>query len=407
MISFNTASFYLVVLISFVLYNYIVKPKHRKHVLFLINSIFLVLIFYFSKKHFISLSMVILINFFGIKILQTIAKKNLLMLILVIFDVLFLCFFKYNFFQELVLIFLPSGSFLLKPLIFIGISFFSFRLISCVVDSKEDDAIKIDFFHFVSFTTFFPCFLMGPLDRYDHFVSNFELDQQSRLDSKEIYQSLERIIWGAFKKLAIADLLLDFSLISINDVDLPNLPFHKIIFSHYLYYLVLYFDFSGYCDIAIGISKLFGIHTPENFNRPYLAANIQQFWQRWHITLMEWLKDYLFYPILRQFLNINGKYVTTVTSLSIIITFAIAGVWHGDGINFLYHGLFHGAAFSIWYFYRKLLTKILSREQLKKYDNNIFIRGCAIFVTFHYFLASLIYLINKGLVYQIFFKSIL
>jgi alginate O-acetyltransferase complex protein AlgI len=336
MISFNSISFYLFIALFGFVFSKASTENAKKYILFIINVFYLSLLFYFRKKHLLIFSGHLIFIYFGLRLLQTSIWKKTISGGLILSSLIFLCFFKYTIIQGAVLAIIPSASTFLKPAIFLGISFFSFRLISLIVDTIDEDE-KIDFFHYINYLIFFPSFMMGPLDRFERHLSdakNEGKDKENRGYSY-YYPILERIILGAFKKIVIADTLLPFSLASLNDLDLAGVGTSKVFISHYFYYFVLYFDFSGYCDIAIGVGKLFGIKLPENFNHPYKARNIQDFWNRWHITFMEWLKDYLYFPILRVLLNINNNFIVTATCISFFLTFLLAGIWHGDGIHFV------------------------------------------------------------------------
>ena len=235
--------------------------------------------------------------------------------------------------------------------------------------------------------------MMGPLDRYDAFVKQQEPPNPGFRALKAT--SLERIILGCFKKVVLADVLIGFSLAAFNDRDILGLSPGELLLSLYVYYWVLFFDFSGYCDIAIGVGELFGFKVPENFNRPYLARNMQDFWQRWHMTLMAWLRDYVYTPVFRKLLDVGSTHVQVLNCASFFLTFLLAGVWHGEGWNFFLYGSLHGFAYMIWLTYKLWLTRSLGKERLKSYMKDPYIKGCAQLITFHYFLLSLVFFIDK------------
>lgn len=394
MITFNSVSFYVFVALSALLYSFLTELKARTFFLFIINLSYLLLLFYFRKVHLLLFISYLCLNFLGLKIIQKTKWKKTAGFALLFGSVLFLGLYRYQIIRAITLELAPAAGIFLRPATFLGVSFFSLRLISLIVDSMYPMRQEIDFYNFWNFLTFFPSFIMGPLDRYERFVTDFSTNHNVKRDQAFYYQIFERIIIGAFKKIVIADTLIQFSLGSINVIDLPQLGLFRAVLSHYMFYIVLYVDFSGYCDIAIGVGQLFGVTMPENFNHPYKARNIQDFWQRWHITFMEWLKDYVYFPIIRIILNINSNHVAFATAISFFLTFVFAGIWHGDGKNFIMYGIFHGTGFMIWFCYKYLLKKALGKEGLKRYMSNEYITVTAQFITFNYFIVSLVWFLD-------------
>lgn len=394
MISFNTWGFYIFTFIAWVLYWHRPRKVQRKHVLTVINVVFLGLLFYYRKKHLIVFGAFLAFVYGGLKLLERFHRRWVPGIVLVAAAVIFLLFYKYDAVTTLLTSVLPPLSSIRRPAVFLGISFFTFRLISLIVDTAdaEEDSAPLDFFHYLNFLTFFPTFIMGPLDRYQRFVDDVE---NTMTGPKVEFAVFERLIIGCFKKVVLADVLINFSLAAFNDRDILGMSAPQLLASAYVFYLVLYFDFSGYCDIAISVGQLFGVRVPENFNRPYLARNIQDFWQRWHISFMEWLKDYLYFPLLRQLLNLSNKHVLFVNCLSFFMTFLLAGIWHGDGMNFFIYGVLHGSAFMVWLSYKHLLQGRLGKEGMKRYMDNPWVRLGAQVLTFHYFIFSLIFFLNK------------
>jgi membrane protein involved in D-alanine export len=315
-----------------------------------------------------------------------------------------LIFYKYSVPQSIILDIIPLSKSLLRPAVFLGISFYTFRVSSIMIDilyKRIKD--QINFFQFYNFSLFFPCLLSGPLDRYSRFIADIE--NGSKLSWQELYNAIARIAWGIFKKIVIADILWNFSNDSYHSLELYQLPIWKVIIGQYGYYLMLYFDFSGYTDIAIGISHLFGIKTPENFNRPWKARNIQIFWNSWHISFMNWLRDYIFFPLQALLLRIGVTNIPLNNSLSYFSVFIVAGIWHGEQLNFLYYGIFHGVGFMLFFLYKQVLERFLNKEQRRSYLKNRHIELISIFITFHFFLVSLFFFINKQEFLVILFKK--
>lgn len=390
MINYNSALFYLYAILGALIFRQANTASIKKTVLFFINLVFFMLLFYARKKHLLLLILLLVFNYLTLKLAMKFGRyRKIIGIAVIAISLLFLSFFKYDLVKVPILGMFPHLKYFLRPAVFIGISFFSFRLIHIIVDIINESIVKLDFFHFFNFLMFFPCYLSGPLDRYQRFIGDFESQEpdgdvsegQSKSGSPEAFNAVYRIIKGAFKKTVIANILETFSIFSIPNYELMHFSRLQILLAVNIYSLVLFFDFSGYSDIAIGISNLFRISTPENFNRPYLSRNIQDFWNRWHMSFTSWLKDYLYFPFGRLLYWLKFTNPILVSCLSFILTFLLAGIWHGDGINFVWYGLYHGSGLAILVFYRSLLRKWLSKSQIQQYEKSWLARGAGMFIT--------------------------
>ncbi|MEQ8677882.1 MAG: MBOAT family O-acyltransferase [Aggregatilineales bacterium] len=229
-----------------------------------------------------------------------------------------------------------------SPFVWIGFSYIAFRLIGLLFDFRAGRIPKtgLSLQDTITYVLFFPAFTAGPIDRAQRFVP--ELQAAKPLDSARLVEGGTRIAVGVFKKFVVANSL---ALIAMNPrlIDLTENTTGLWILL-YLYAFQIFFDFSGYSDVAIGLGRLYGITLPENFDRPYTQANIQQFWQRWHITLSTWFRVYYFTPLSRFFITRKNKppqYV--IILISQVTTMILIGLWHGITWNFLLWGLWHGA----------------------------------------------------------------
>ncbi len=161
------------------------------------------------------------------------------------------------------------------------------------------------------------------------------------------------------------------------------------------YYLYLYLNFSGFCDMAIGAAALIGIPVPENFENPLAARNVKEFWNRWHITLSAWMRDVVFSPLSKFFVGIFGiQLADHAIALTITIVFLLVGIWHGAGWNFAVYGAAHALGVVTNHYYTIFLKKRLGRERFKAYNANRWIRAVAVVLTFCYCGASLIFFAN-------------
>lgn len=222
--------------------------------------------------------------------------------------------------------------YLLVPL---GISYYSFKLISYLLEIYwERMEAEENFINFLLYISFFPQLPSGPIQRPADFLE--QVKQPIYLKNIYIIKGLQLIIFGFFKKLVVADRIGFF----INPIYTSPESYSSVVLfvTPYFYLIQLYCDFSGLTDISIGTAKLFGITAPENFNKPYLSLNIPDYWRRWHITLSEWLRDYLFMPLrmsLRDFEK-SGLFISTLINMGIV------GLWHGFSFSYLIYGLLQG-----------------------------------------------------------------
>lgn len=225
-------------------------------------------------------------------------------------------------------------------LTWVGFSYFVFRIIHVLVDRKRLERIGFSLRDFLTYLLFFSAFTSGPIDRADHFNAELENndDNEKHID---FFNGGRRVVLGLFQKFILADSLAIISLNSYN-AQLINKP-EWLWVVMYAYAFRIYFDFSGYSDIAIGIAQLAGIKLPENFNRPYLSKNITMFWNNWHITMTQWFRTYYFNPLTR-FLKINYKKISPVFILLFvqITTMVLIGLWHGISWNYIIWGVWNG-----------------------------------------------------------------
>jgi len=224
---------------------------------------------------------------------------------------------------------------ILMPL---GISFYLFRLISYILEIKRGryEASK-DILAFAVYVSFFPCIVAGPIDR-PGFIK--QLDSRRNFDYSISVDGCRQFLWGLFKKVVVADNIAPY----VNGVwngDIVSESGLKLIMLAVLYSFQMYFDFSGYSDMAIGIAKTLGLKVARNFRFPFFALNIADFWRRWHMSLTSWLTDYVFMPLNIRFRNAGNLGIIA----AIIINFVLVGMWHGDNWTYAAFGLYHGILF--------------------------------------------------------------
>lgn len=246
-------------------------------------------------------------------------------------------YFKYaNFLTDNINAAFHLGIVLPEILLPLGISFFTFTQIAYLVDSYRGEAKEYDFLNYVLFVTFFPHLIAGPILHHREMMSQFRSRWVLAVRYRHIALGLFIFSIGLFKKVVIADTFAIWANAGF-DGDAP-LDFFGAWAASLSYTFQLYFDFSGYCDMAIGAALLFNIWLPINFNSPYQALDIQDFWRRWHITLSRYLRDYLYIPL-------GGNRCSTPrVYLNLMATFILGGLWHGASWMFVLWGAFHGLA---------------------------------------------------------------
>jgi len=249
-------------------------------------------------------------------------------------------YFKYaDFFIENVNFVFDGSVSLLHVTLPLAISFFTFQQIAYLVDSYRAETKEYDFLNYALFVTFFPQLIAGPIVHHSEMMPQFASKWNLVKKYKNIAAGLFIFSIGLFKKVVIAD---TFAVWATNGFDIAEtLNMIEAWATSLSYTFQLYFDFSGYTDMAIGAALLFNIRLPINFNSPYKALSIQDFWRRWHITLSRFLKDYIYIP-----LGVNRKGAFRTYS-NLMATFLLAGIWHGAGWTFVFWGFLHGLALVI------------------------------------------------------------
>ena len=270
---------------------------------------------------------------------KSFSKKSILIFGIVA-NLSLLGYFKYaDFFIANFNLVSSSNVNLLHLVLPLAISFFTFQQIAYLVDSYRGETKEYDFLNYALFVTFFPQLIAGPIVHHKEMMPQFASKWNMVKRYKNIALGLFIFSIGLFKKVVIADTFAVWATAGFDTADTLNLI--EAWATSLSYTFQLYFDFSGYTDMAIGIALLFNIKLPINFNSPYKATNIQDFWRRWHITLSRFLRDYVYIPLGG---NKKGSFRTYSNLLA---TFVIGGLWHGAGWTFVFWGFLHGLALII------------------------------------------------------------
>ena len=265
-------------------------------------------------------------------------------------------YFKYtDFFLENFNLLFDGSVPLLHLALPLAISFFTFQQIAYLVDSYRGETAEYDFLNYALFVTFFPQLIAGPIVHHAEMMPQFASKWNLVKNYKNITIGLFIFSIGLFKKVVIADSFSHWVTLGFDTSE--KLDFYTAWATSLSYTFQLYFDFSGYTDMAIGAALLFNIKLPINFNSPYKALNIQDFWRRWHITLSRFLRDYIYIPL-------GGNRVGNFrTYANLMATFILGGIWHGAGWTFVFWGFLHGFGLVIHRFWKLLdftMPKILA-----------------------------------------------
>lgn len=265
-------------------------------------------------------------------------------------------YYKYlDFFLENVNALFGTNLPFMKLLLPLGISFFTFQQVAFLVDSYRGKLPKHTFLDYALFVTYFPQLIAGPIVLSNEMLPQFEDTEAKKFKYENFNRGLYLFTLGLAKKVIIADSIAMFANIGFDSVETLN--FTESWLSSLAYTMQLYFDFSGYCDMAIGLGLMFNIRLPLNFNSPYKSTNIQEFWRRWHITLGRFLSHYLYYPLGGNRQGLNR------TIINLFIVFLVSAIWHGAGWTFIIWGMLHGLSiliYKVWSNYVKPMNKYLA-----------------------------------------------
>ena len=284
-------------------------------------------------------------------------KRKRIQILYIVFNLGLLVFYKYA------VVALPlaerlTGShtrFLENVIMPLGISFYTLTAISYVVDAgRENCVVETNFLKVLLFLAYFPSVTQGPFNRFALMKEQFEREHEFQYD--RMLRGIQRFVWGAFKKLVIADRIGIF-VDRVYGVEVSSVPGSIFICATVFYMLQLYADFSGYIDMAAGISETFDIMLPDNFKRPYFSNSVAEFWRRWHITLGTWFKDYVMFSFVmsgtgrkiskacKNKWNGMGRQVTPIIGTMFVWFFT--GIWHGRTISYMLWGIYYGVIMSV------------------------------------------------------------
>jgi alginate O-acetyltransferase complex protein AlgI len=338
MLMLFASAVFLFLFLPLVLLTHYLSPKRFKNTVLLFAS----LAFYTwgEQKMVFLILLSATVDFFAGRLIEKNFRKQGLFLSL-FFNVAILAYFKYaSFFFENLFWFSEcigiSAQYLKVPAeasLPLGISFFTFQTMSYTIDVYRGKTVASrNFVNFATYVTLFPQLVAGPIVRYH----DVQKELKSRVVSlTDFSEGIRRFIIGLGKKMLLAN---NLAFVADGAFNLPQDQLSTFFAwaGLFAYAFQIYFDFSGYSDMAIGLGKMFGFRFPENFNNPYLSTSIREFWRRWHITLSSWFKDYVYIPL-------GGNRMRSWrTYLNLFLVFFLTGLWHGASWNFIFWGLWHG-----------------------------------------------------------------
>ena len=381
MLFHNPVFLFLFLPIVLVLYYYTSKySKSAYEYILIIAGIF----FYAWWNVYLSPIIIIsiIINFYFGNLIKDNLQKNFkrkILIFSIFLNIFFLAIFKYtDFIIENINYLFNSNIDALNLPFPLAMSFFTFQTIAYLVDCYDGNIKKTKFTQYSLFIIFFPQLIAGPIVKYNHMMSQFDNQNNRIINRKNLNLGLVIILIGLFKKIILADNLAIF--VENGFSNSQNLEFFASWLTSLSFTFQIYFDFSGYVDMATGIALLFNIRLPVNFNSPYKATSIINFWQKWHITLANFLTNYIYFPWVKSLKKVNFLKIMII----IFCVFLIAGIWHGPSWLYVIFGALHGFGLITNHVYRKLFD-----YKLNKY--------IACFLTFNYINLTFIFFRSDNL----------
>jgi len=273
--------------------------------------------------------------------------------------------------------FLPAAIFITSPYLLVGLSYVFFRVMHLVIDARHpEDAPPMGLFDYLNFTLNFTSLISGPIQRYEDYRRT-AVDAPLPLKATDFGVALERIVTGLFKILVMAALISvlqrNFAYALLGDASWPARIGYGMGLAA-LYPVFLYFNFSGYTDFVIGVARFFRIELPENFDRPFTAASFIDYWNRWHMSLSNWLKTYVYNPLMTTMMRRvkNPALLPYAGAVALFVTFFLIGAWHGRTTKFLFFGLLNGFGVAINQAYRIVMIKRLGRKRFAELSGSRF-----------------------------------
>jgi D-alanyl-lipoteichoic acid acyltransferase DltB (MBOAT superfamily) len=266
----------------------------------------------------------------------------------------------------------------------VGLSFLFFKVVHVMVEARSGTLGQLTFINYLNYGLNFTAFMMGPIQRYQDFTAQWEgRKREVPLEFEAHLDAVLRILVGLVKAYVLAEWFAPFTLGAGSDV--AAMPIGLLLLQIYAFYFYLYLNFAGYCDVVIGIGELLGVRPPENFDKPFLARNIADFWNRFHRSLTQWLTDYVFSPSYRWGLSRRGGTARPLLAMNgaLLLTLMVSGLWHGTTLSFFLFGLLHGLYFVIYRSWEALLARRMGKKRMREWRRRTWVRFFGIVITFN------------------------
>ena len=332
---------------------YFITNKYNKNLgKILLIAVSIIFYIYEDIKNIYVLGASLIINYIFARIIEKKKTNKLTVTIPIVINIFILLYFKYTNFLIININNIFNSNLALKEILLpVGISFFTFQQIAYIIAVQKKEINKISLIEYLIYILYFPKLLMGPLMEPNDFLSQVNDNELKKVDWNNIAYGIKTFSYGLFKKIILADTFAKaVSWGFLNIADATSMDMIIVMLS---YTFEIYFDFSGYSDMAVGTSLMFNIKLPINFDSPYKALSIRDFWKRWHISLTKFLTKYIYIPL-------GGSRKGLVfTCINTMIVFLVSGIWHGANWTFILWGLLHG------------LLSVIDRLTEKK-TNNLF-----------------------------------
>lgn len=354
-ILFNSYIFILLFL-PLALAGYFILNHFKKYQLAMVWLVGMSLWFYgyFHTEYLLIICFSILINYGLSKVIHNGEKRiqKIALIVGICMNIGSIFYFKYFDFFLVNLNHIFGCDFALKNILLpLGISFFTFQQVSYLIDSYKGETKGYGFVEYALFVTFFPQLVAGPIVLHKEMIPQFQDVNMKRINADNFSEGLFDFAIGLFKKVMIADTFGKAVTWGFNTVWAMTTMETVLISLSYTFQI--YFDFSGYCDMAVGIGKMFNINLPTNFDSPYKAVSIIDFWNRWHMSLTRFLREYIYFPLGG---SRKGKLRTYI---NVMIVFLVSGIWHGANWTFILWGVLHGMAQCLNRMFQKIWNKVL------------------------------------------------
>lgn len=273
---------------------------------------------------------------------------------------------------------------LTRALAAVGLSFLFFKILHCMVEANSETLGRFDLLTYLNYALNFTAFAMGPIQRYPDFREQWDGEKQAiPLTFEAHLDAVIRILVGLVKAYVLAEWVLPYAMRPGMDLDAYGKL--DLLLSIYAFNIYLYLNFAGYCDVVIGFGSLIGVRPPENFNLPFIARNVSDFWQRQHRSLTTWLTDYVFTPSLKRMLEsprFRGRPLLA-TNLALLLTMFVSGVWHGTTMGFVVFGLLHGIYQVIYRSWDAWLQRRYGKKTMRQWRKKPWVHALAVLITFN------------------------